>query len=304
MTAGPLLPPGVRGRIVRRTVVAPVAARPVTGPSGGSPVTGPGGASPVTRLAVVEIGPAHAPAWLLAPGAGSSAHVVAGAFAGPVCAAGGRLVTYDLRGHGASGPAPDPADHHLDVVTGDLAAVAASTGGDIEVVGGISLGGHAAVRAVAAGLLAVRPSAVLACLPAFAEPVPAGHGVHAAIAATAVAHGVEGLLDGARQADGLPRWLRTAVLRDQARHDPASLVAALWALDGADAPTDAERRELGLPLGVVGWPDDPGHPLPVAERWAASAGRAALVTITMAALEAGLERLGLAGRDAIARAMR
>jgi pimeloyl-ACP methyl ester carboxylesterase len=285
VSAGPLLPPGLRGSVVRRHLAIPGHGRSHA------------------RLAVAEIGPRDAPAWLIAPGAGSSAHVVAGMFAEPVTRTGARLVTYDLRGHGASSPARDRADHHLDVVAADLAAVARSITGDAEVVGGISLGGHAALRALGAGLIERRPTAVLACLPAFDGPVPSGQGVHAAIAGTVRTSGIDGLLAAARRAPAMPRWLRTAVLRDQARHDRASLAAALQALDGADAPTDAERRALGLPLAVVGWPDDPGHPFTVAQRWAATARPSALVAITMDELETGLHVLGRAGLDAVRRAL-
>ncbi|MFP4312303.1 MAG: alpha/beta fold hydrolase, partial [Nitriliruptoraceae bacterium] len=103
------------------------------------------------QLAVSEVGPPEAPAWVLAHGAGSSARFVRAAFAGPVLATGRRLIAYDLRGHGASSPARAPEDHHLDVHAGDLAAVVARVPG-VEVVGGISLGAHVAVRAVADGL--------------------------------------------------------------------------------------------------------------------------------------------------------
>jgi pimeloyl-ACP methyl ester carboxylesterase len=301
VSAGPLLPPGLRGRIVRRRVPVATAVEPSpTGAASAEAARSTGGSVP--RLAVAEIGPVDAPAWLIAPGAGSSAHLVAGAFADPVLAAGGRLVTYDLRGHGASSPARRRAAHHLDVVAGDLAAVAASIDGRLEVIGGISLGGHAALRALSAGLIATSPAAVLACLPAFAGPTTRGQGVHAAIAATAGSHGIEELLAGARRTAAMHRWLRSAVLRDQARHDPRSLVAALQALDGADAPTDHERRGLRVPLGVVGWPNDPGHPLAVAERWVATTRRSALVTIAMDDLDAGLDVLGHAGLEAVAQA--
>jgi hypothetical protein len=92
----------------------------------------------------------------------------------------------------------------------------------------------------------------------------------------------------------LAPWLRATLLADYPRHDPASLEAALCALDGAEAPSVAELRALELPLAVVGWPDDPGHPLAVARRWSDLAPRSALATVTIASLEGQLSRLGRA----------
>jgi pimeloyl-ACP methyl ester carboxylesterase len=240
-------------------------------------------------LAVVEVGPADAPAWVLAPGAGSSARFVLEAFAGPVVRTGSRLLTYDLRGHGASSPARETRAHHLDVHAADLATVAGCIDGDVEVVGGISLGAHAAVRAVSDGL---RCAVVLACLPAWTGRVAPGEGPHAAIANRISGLGVAGHLAAIRADPGLPGWLRRALLTDGARHDPASFAAVLTSLDGGLAPTAEELAALPVPLAVVGWPDDPGHPLEVAERWAATAVAGHLAPASMVAMQAGVEHLG------------
>lgn len=240
-------------------------------------------------LAVVEVGPRGAPAWLLAHGAGSSARFVVEAFAHPVVAAGGRLVTYDLRGHGDSSLAPDPRDHHLDVHAADLRAVAGSVGAGIEVVGGVSLGGHAAVRAVADG---AGCRVVLACLPAWTGRAVPGDGPHAAIAARLAEIGVDGHLAAIAEDRALPGWLARTLLADQPRHDPASLAAVLTSLDGGVAPTVEELAGLPVPLAVVGWDGDAGHPLPVAERWAASAGRGRLAVAAIAEMATGTDHLG------------
>jgi pimeloyl-ACP methyl ester carboxylesterase len=263
----PMLPPGLP---------TPTARREVLGPRG--------------RLAVAELGDPGAPAWLVVHGAGSSARFVAAAFAGPVVDAGGRLVVYDLRGHGGSANARQLADHHLDAHVEDLVAVAASTRGPLAVVGGVSLGGHAAVRAVAGGQLDT--DVVLACLPAWTGQAVAGVGPHAAIAGVVRDHGVDGLLARTRAAADLPRWLSDTLLTDHVRHDPASLAAALRALDGGEAPSLGEIATLSAPLAVVAWPEDPGHPAEVAGAWAAAASSSALTAIAMDDLEAGVERLG------------
>jgi len=242
-------------------------------------------------LCAVEFGPPDAPAWVLAHGVGSSARFLAATFAAPVLRSGSRLVVYDLRGHGASSPARSRDDHHLDVHARDLAAVVAAVRAPVAVVGGVSLGAHAAVRAVTTGTSA---GAVLACLPAWIGLAAPGHGPHAATAARITAEGIQPTIAELRADRALIPWLRAALLADYPRHDPASLEAALCALDGAEAPSIEELRGLGPPLAVIGWPDDPGHPLAVARRWRDLVPRAALTTVTMASLEGQLTRLGQA----------
>jgi pimeloyl-ACP methyl ester carboxylesterase len=242
------------------------------------------------HLAAVAVGPPDAPTAIVVHGVGSSARFVVEAFAGPVVAAGGRLVTYDLRGHGASTPVTDPTAHRLDDHVGDLAALVADLAGPPAVLGGVSLGGHAAVRAADRG---VEADAVLACLPAWTGPATVGAGPHAAVAAEVRRVGIGTVLDRLRADTTMLAWLRDTLTTDYARHDPASLTAALLALDGGDAPSEDELRHLvDHPLAVVGWPDDPGHPLAVAERWAALAPRSCLGQLALADLHGSRARLG------------
>jgi pimeloyl-ACP methyl ester carboxylesterase len=241
-------------------------------------------------LGIVEVGPAAAPAVVVAHGVGSSARFVVEAFADPVLAAGARLVTYDLRGHGASTAVRDPGHHRLDDHVGDLAAVVASLPVPPIVVGGVSLGGHAAVRAAARGVAA---SAVLACLPAWTGPADVGTGPHAAVAAEVRRVGIGTVIERLRGDRSMPAWLRDTLVTDYCRHDAASLTAALVALDGGGAPTEDELRDLGdVPLAVLGWPDDPGHPIAVARRWAELAPHARCARLEIADLGATRARLG------------
>lgn len=244
------------------------------------------------RLAVAEIGGPNAPAWVIAHGAGSSARFVASAFAEAVVARGGRLVVYDLRGHGDSDPDATRTGHHLDVHVADLMAVVQSTRGEVRVIGGISLGAHAAVRAVAAGAGGSALAAVVAGLPAWTGSGVYGSGPHAAIAAELRRTGVPASIERLRSAHGLHAWLRDTLLADHPRHDPGSLLATLDALDGGEAPGLDELASLRVPLVVAGWDDDPGHPLDVAREWAATAQRGQLVELELGDLDAGAEVLG------------
>ncbi len=242
-------------------------------------------------LAVAELGAPQAPAWVLAHGMGSSARFMAAAFAAPVVRAGWRLVAYDLRGHGASSPARRVEQHHLDVHAADLASVVASVAGPVTVVGGVSLGAHAAVRAASNGVVT---EMVLACLPAWIGTATPGRGPHAATAARIATEGTAPMIAALRTDEVLAPWLRATLLADYPRHDPASLDAALRSLDGAEAPSYGELRGLRSPLVVLGWPDDPGHPLAVARRWADLAPRSSQLTLTIRSLDVAVTRLGAA----------
>lgn len=218
-------------------------------------------------LPVAQLGRTEHPAVVLAHGVGSSARFVAAACAAPLAVAGYRLVVVDQRGHGDATPCPDPRDHALDAYADDLAAVTDSVPGHVAAVGGVSLGGHAAVRAQ------IGATARLAALPGWTGPLPLGHGPHAAIAEEVRRDGVAGLTARLRADTAMPRWLRATLLADYPRHPDASLAAALSALDGADGPDRHEIAALAPPQGgpglaVVGWDGDPGHPWEVAALWA------------------------------------
>jgi pimeloyl-ACP methyl ester carboxylesterase len=236
-------------------------------------------------LAGVAVGPADAPAVVLAHGVGSSARFVVAACAAPLVAAGWRLVTYDARGHGASTPCPEPADHHLASQVADLDAVVEAAAPTVA-VGGISLGGHAALGRRG-------PEARVVCLPAWWGPAEPGVGVHAAVAAEVRAVGVAGVIARLERETGMPPWLRETLLTDYRRHDEDSLAAALIALDGATGPTTADLAAAAGPLAVVGWRDDPGHPFDVALRLAREAtGRSTLTELAIGDLDVALTRLG------------
>lgn len=244
---------------------------------------------------MTAMGPTDAPAVLLLHGVGSSSHFLLEAFGDAVVGAGWRLVAADLRGHGARPPLVDPADHAFDHHVADVAALVERV--RPEVVGGVSLGAHAAVGAAVAGAPC---RAVLACLPAWTGRAVPGDGPHAAVAAEVARVGVAGMVDRFARDHTMVPWLREVLLRDWPRHDAGSLAAALTALDGGQAPTTNELAALPVPLAVVAWPDDPGHPLSVARAWTAAASRAALVTTSLDDVQRDRGALGRAAVRALA----
>lgn len=238
-------------------------------------------------LAVHLTGAGAAPAIVVGHGVASTSRFVRAAFAGPLAAAGWRLVSYDLRGHGDSTALADPAEHRLERHVDDLAAVVAATGA--VAVGGVSLGGHVAVAwAADRGT----PGAVVACLPAWTGRAVPGQGAHAAVARQLAGGGVGAMIARFRTDTAMEPWLRETLLADWPSHDRDSLAAGLTALDGGLAPTELELRSLRCPLGLVAWPDDPGHPLAVARAWSDWAPRSALEVIGLSDLAAGPEPLG------------
>jgi pimeloyl-ACP methyl ester carboxylesterase len=79
-------------------------------------------------------------ALLLSHGFGASSHMF-----GPNRAALGRdhtVITWDQRGHGASGAPADPAAYSVELAIDDMAALLDAVGADRAVVGGHSLGGY------------------------------------------------------------------------------------------------------------------------------------------------------------------
>lgn len=241
-------------------------------------------------LQVRALGAPDAPAVLALHGVGSSTTYLAEAVAPPLVAAGWRVLLVPLRGHVGATALPDPAAHVLDRHVDDVARVAAALRPVAAV--GVSLGAHALVAAAARGRLEV--AALVACLPAWTGRAVPGEGPHAATAAEVADHGIAGMLARLREEQGLRPWLRRVLLRDLAAHDPASLRAALVALDGGLAPTAAELGALSCRLGVVGWDHDPGHPLAVARQWAAAVSDGRLVEASLDDPDAERDALGRA----------
>lgn len=227
------------------------------------------------EIDVIERGDAAAPAAVLASGVGSTGEFAARCWASCV-AAGYRLVTYDLRGHGASTPLDAGAQtlaHHV----GDLAALAGATGA--RVVGGTSLGAHVAASYAATG---APVDALLLAIPGWLGAGTPTALANAAVAEEIAATGVAATLARIAADPAVPRWVVIELERSWPAHDPESLVAAFTAVSRDAAPDPATLATVGAAAGVVGLVDDPAHPFAAAEAYAAALPRAALESLTLA----------------------
>lgn len=258
----------------------------------GPVVVGAGG----TRLATWVHGPHDAPTVVLQHGVGSSCGFLAEAVVPPLLELGWQVVAAPVRGHAGADAVRDRSEHALAGLAADVGALVAATGA--VACGGVSIGGHAAVAAVARGL-APPGTRVVAALPSWTGWSVAGTGPHAAVAAEVRAVGVEGMRRRLGVATGLHPWLGRVLQRDLALHDEASLAAALLALDGGEAPGLDDLARLPPGCGVVGWDGDPGHPLAVAASWAETMPSATLATLGIGDPDADPVALG----RAVARAL-
>lgn len=195
-----------------------------------------------------------------------------------------RVVSYDARGHGESGPAPEGAGHTFPEMVGDLVAVLDSVEHDRPVVlAGHSMGAHTAVAYALerperiAGLvlagpayMAVQDEEVLAAWERLAVALEEG--------------GVDGFVEAA-VAGFDPAWRETVARFTRQRmnqHRDLQAVARALREVPRSAPFGAisELEFLDVPALVVASHDlaDPRHPFAVAAAWAERLPRARLVS--------------------------
>jgi pimeloyl-ACP methyl ester carboxylesterase len=237
-------------------------------------------------IVVHEYGDPAGPAAVVAHGVGSSADFVARAFGPGLQAAGYRLVAPDLRGHGASTPLPDPAEHSLDAHVGDLTALVDRVGAAL--VGGVSLGAH--VAAVVAGARTV--DGLVLALPAWLGEPDATAAANAEWAAELEHAGLAATVRRISREPGVPGWIADELRAGWSQHDPASLVAALRAVATSRAPDPTQLAAVTAPTGIVAATDDPAHPATTAQAYADRLRRAALRTCRLADVGADRRLLG------------
>ncbi len=222
---------------------------------------------------------------LIAHGAGSSGDFVRRAFGPPLLAGGWRLVSYDLRGHAGSTPVTDPARLDLSAHVADMVTLARRVGADM--LGGVSMGAHAAVLAAAAlraHATADRGAPVrglLLALPAWTGEPEVVAAANAVQAAEIAAVGIDPVLR--RISRDHPGWVADELLATWPRHDPDAFVAVLRGLARSRAPSPTELAAATEPVGLAALADDPMHPAAVAQRWTELIPAARLTTVPFSA---------------------
>ncbi len=195
---------------------------------------------------------------------------------------GHRVIAYDARGHGESAPAPSSAAYGYPQLACDLEAVLDGLGVERALLAGASMGAHTIARFALAH--PERVAALALVTPAFDPDADPGLAGWDALARGLREGGVEGFL-AAYDLSSLPhRWhdtVRTVVRQRLAGHlHPEAVADALQAVPRS-RPFESigELTTIEAPTLIVASRDepDPGHPLAVAERYAAAIPRARLL---------------------------
>lgn len=191
---------------------------------------------------------------------------------------GHRTIAYDARGHGQSSPAPTPDAYTYELLAADLRAVLDALGIDRAAFAGASMGAQTALRFALDH--PERVNALGLITPAFDPEAPAPAEAYAgwdALARGLREGGVEGFVDAYDLDSVPPGWRETVekVLRQRlsAHDNPLAVADALEAIPRS-RPFGGwgELRSIGVPTVVIASRDDadPGHPLAIAEHYAAA----------------------------------
>lgn len=186
---------------------------------------------------------------MLLHGAGSTPEFVERAFGSAMVRLGWQLIAPDVRG-------ADMAQM--------IATIAGQDPGPGDLVGGVSLGAHAAAqyagtRAYEGHLLAVMPAWI-------GQPGP----VAALTASTADAierTSTQAVLAGIARNAPEDDWILAELRRAWTSMSEQHLVAALRTAAGQPAPDPSTLARIAAPTQIIALRDDPTHPLSVANTW-------------------------------------
>ncbi len=221
--------------------------------------------------------PSARPAAVIAHGSGSTADFVQRAFGPALQAAGYELVTWDDR------------TGDVAVVTNRLADLAARS--RARIIGGISLGAHAAAWA-AAGRADL--DGVLLALPAWTGPPGATAALSGLAAESLSREGLDRVL-GRFAAGG---WVGGELVRAWSAYGQQRVVAALRQAAASPAPSAEDLGRVAAPAGVVAFVDDPLHPVGVADEWCRALPRTAMRRLRLVDAESDRGAIGRAVVDA------
>ena len=198
-------------------------------------------------------------------------------FAPSLAAAGHRVITPDMLGHGESGQPHDMIAYSMQQYGEDVIALLDHLGVERAVIGGTSLGANVALEA--AVLAPERVRALVLEMPVLENALPAAAAAFVPLAlALRVSHRSMAVV--AKIMSHVPRsHLLVDTMIDFLRRDPVASLAVLDGLIfGRVAPPIEARRALVQPTLVIGHPSDPIHPFSDSDRIARELAHAHLVT--------------------------
>lgn len=189
----------------------------------------------------------------------------------------------------------------IDDRTGRIAAVmnalaAATPRRRPSVLGGVSLGGHAAARLLARPDLPRCIGAGVIVMPAWTGPPGPVAGLTAAAAEALAVLGPDGVLAELDPSD----WVTPQLERAWRLRAPRELVSELRTASEQAGPSESELRRISVPVAIVALRDDPLHPASVARAWAELIPSARVVVIERATPGEDLTAFADAAADALA----
>jgi pimeloyl-ACP methyl ester carboxylesterase len=206
---------------------------------------------------------------VLAHGAGSAADFLAAAFPA------------DRLGVAACGYCDDRTGT-VDQVAAALAAAARATEGPV-IIGGVSLGAHAAAQVLSHAPSGNVVGGIL-CMPAWTGAPDRVASMTAAAADALEVLGIDGVLAELDPGD----WVTPQLAHAWSLRAEPDLVTEMRAAAGQPAPTRRDLAGIRVPVGIVALSDDPLHPASVAAEWHRAISASGLVTIDRASPAADL----------------
>ena len=177
------------------------------------------------------------------------------------------VIRYDARGHGRSPAGASPADHEWSRLAEDYLAVADACEAESFVAGGASMG--CATVLFAALRAPSRVQALVLSIPPTAWETRATQAeTYLQSVGYLEAKGMDAFLEASRQLPAQPEWTaatREVRYRHLAQADPAAVALALRGAAQSNLPPRDEVATLGVPVLLLAWEGDPGHPLSTAE---------------------------------------
>ena len=183
-----------------------------------------------------------------------------------------RVLRYDARGHGASDSTADPQTYHWRELALDQLALTTALGIDVYVAGGASMGCATALHA--AIIAPERIAALLLVIPPTAWETRTAQQDNYELTATLVDNGqIDVLLAGAAATPppdplvGIDAWA-DGFEQTLLNTDPVRLSRIFRGAAIADLPSPGQIATIDVPVTILAWTGDAGHPVTTAERLA------------------------------------